>query len=236
MRNAMLIAAVLCVISASFPARSADLAYRASPPPRGPDYASPVYDWNAFYIGGHLGGAFSGNNNFDSAIIRNISQGRFLGGLQAGADYQFAPNWLVGIEGQYSWVDGHLGADFPEPGNYTYSNRQSGLGSLTGRLGYVWGPGMVYAKGGYAFASNKDGVTDAGVPVAFTSSGDHSNGFTVGTGLEFLVAPNWSAKIEYQYFSFGRTILQTPELGKFSTDDNTVKLGINYRFNSALWH
>jgi len=234
MKKAMLITAVLCVIAAHLPASAADLAYRYSPPPQAPDYAAPIYDWNAFYIGGHLGGAFSGNNNFDTAIIRNISQGRFLGGLQFGADYQFAPNWLVGIEGQYSFLEGSIGVNLPD--GSAYSNRQSGLGSLTGRFGYVWGPGMVYAKGGYAYSSNGERVTEAGIPVTFTKSGDNSNGWTVGTGLEFLIAPNWSAKIEYQYYNFGKTTLLTPEIGKFTTDDNTVKLGFNYRFNSPLWH
>jgi len=234
MKNAMLIAAVLCVIFSNLPASAADLAYRPSPPPPQPDYASPIYDWNAFYIGGHLGAAFSGNNNFDIPIVGSLSQTRFLGGLQLGADYQFAPNWLVGIEGQYSFLEGSVGANLLN--DYSYSNRQSGLGSVTGRLGYVWGPGMVYAKGGYAYSNNSDRVTEAGIPVPFTTSGDHSNGWTVGTGLEFLIAPSWSAKIEYQYYDFGRTTLQTPEIGRFTTDDNTVKLGFNYRFSSTLWH
>ena len=31
---------------------------------------------------------------------------RFLGGVQAGFDYQFAPNWVLGAEAQYSWLGG----------------------------------------------------------------------------------------------------------------------------------
>jgi opacity protein-like surface antigen len=30
------------------------------------------------------------------------------------------------------------------------------------------------------------------------------DGYTVGGGLEYLFAPNWSGKIEYQFYDFGR--------------------------------
>ncbi len=56
---------------------------------------APIYNWTGFYIGGHVGGAFAGNSSFGN------NDGRFLGGVQVGADYQFAPNWVLGIEGQY---------------------------------------------------------------------------------------------------------------------------------------
>ena len=59
-----------------------------------------VYNWTGFYIGGHVGGAFAGNDTFSG------SDGRFLGGGQVGFDYQFAPNWVAGIEAQYCWLGG----------------------------------------------------------------------------------------------------------------------------------
>ena len=31
------------------------------------------------------------------------------------------------------------------------------------------------------------------------------DGYTVGAGLEYMFAPNWSAKVEYQYYNFGST-------------------------------
>ena len=31
---------------------------------------------------------------------------RFLGGVQGGFDYQFAPNWVLGAEAQYCWLGG----------------------------------------------------------------------------------------------------------------------------------
>ncbi len=83
---------------------------------------------------------------------------RFLGGVQAGADWQFAPNWVVGVEGQYSWLCGnYINAIFP--GGVVYNNDQRGLGSITGRVGYTWGPGLLYVKGGYAYSDNHETLT-----------------------------------------------------------------------------
>jgi len=78
-------------------------------------------------------------------------------------------------------------------------------------------------------------VTLAGVPVAFATTGDHTSGYTVGAGVEYLFAPNWSAKAEYQYYNFGKANFTAPAalvpFGSFTTDDHVVKAGINYRFN-----
>ena len=78
---------------------------------------------------------------------------------------------------------------------------------MTGRLGYTWGPALLYAKGGYAWRDDNNlGVSrSAGVPAAFTTNGNHKDGYTVGGGLEYMFAPNWSAKAEYQYYNFGNT-------------------------------
>ena len=244
MKKIFLITTALVACGAVAPAVAADLtsrspAYQQQYPQyqKAPAFvpAVPAYNWTAIYVGGHLGGAFSGNNNFSTPFTHTNARGRFLGGLQLGADYQFAPNWVVGVEGQYSWLADSVGAEIPAgPNFYSYTNRQSGLGSITGRFGYTWGPGMVYVKGGYAYSNNKESLAFNGLPVAFATTGDHRNGWTVGAGLEFLLTSNWSAKIEYQYYDFGRATFVTPALGRFTTDDNTVKLGVNYRFNWGM--
>ncbi len=234
MKKLLFATAALVALGAATPALSADLAARPYYS-KAPAYAAPAYNWTGFYVGAHLGGAFSSDNNFSGLATGNNSNGRFLGGLQAGADYQFAPNWVAGVEGQYSWLSGSVGAVFP--GFYTYTNNQRGIGSLTGRVGYTWGPGLVYVKGGYAYSDNNESVTLGGVPVAFATDSDHKNGYTVGAGVEYMFAPNWSAKAEYQYYNFGDARFTAPAalvpFGKFTTDDHTVKVGVNYRFNWA---
>ena len=234
MKKFLLTTVALATLGAVAPALAADLGARPYPyATKAPVYAAPIYNWTGFYIGGHLGGAFSSDNNFSGLNNGNNGNGRFLGGVQGGADWQFAPTWVIGAEAQYSWLSGNVGAVFP--GGFAYTNRQRGLGSVTGRVGYTWGPGLLYVKGGYAFSDNNESVTLGGVPVAFATSGDHSNGYTVGAGVEYLFAPNWSAKAEYQYYNFGKAKFTAPAalvpFGSFTTDDHVVKAGINYRFN-----
>jgi outer membrane immunogenic protein len=234
MKKFLLTTVAIAAIGAALPAHAADLGYRQSYYQKtAPAYVAPIYNWTGFYVGGHVGGAFSSDNNFNGLATGNNGNGRFLGGLQVGGDYQFNPNVVVGVEGQYSWIGGSVGAAFP--GGYAYTNSQRGLGSITGRVGYTWGPGLLYVKGGYAYSDNNESVTLGGVPVAFATSGDHRNGYTIGAGVEYMFAPSWSAKLEYQYYNFGNANFTAPAAlvptGSFTTDDHVVKVGVNYRFN-----
>jgi outer membrane immunogenic protein len=234
MKKFLLATVAIAAFGTALPAQAADLGYRA-PYQKAPAYA-PIYNWTGFYIGAHAGGAFSSDSNFNNGLgTGNNGNGRLLGGFQAGADWQFNPNWVVGVEGQYSWLSGNVGAVFP--GGFAYTNNQNGLGSLTGRVGYTWGPGLLYVKGGYAYSDNNEAVTLASVPVPFTINGDHRNGYTIGAGVEYMFAPNWSAKAEYQYYNFGTANFTAPAAlvptGNFTTDDHVVKVGVEYRINWA---
>jgi outer membrane immunogenic protein len=233
MKKFLLATVALAAVVAALPARAADLGARAPYYSKAPAYMPTIYNWTGFYIGGHIGGAFSSDNNFSGLATGNNGNGRFLGGVQVGADWQFAPNWVLGAQGQYSWLGSNVGATFP--GGFAYTNSQRGLGSVTGRVGYTWGPGLVYVKGGYAYSDDNEKVTLAGAAIPFVISGDHRNGYTVGAGLEYMFAPNWSAVAEYQYYNFGNARFTAPAalvpFGSFTTDDHTVKAGLNYRFN-----
>jgi outer membrane immunogenic protein len=216
-------AAVLISASA---ASAADLAAR--PYTKAPVYAPPaaVYNWTGFYIGGHVGGAFGGDNNIAApGFTGNGNDGVFMGGVQVGYDTQFAPNWVFGLEANYSFLDTN-----GDP----FVNR--GLGSVTGRLGYTWGgPALLYVKGGYAWADTRNTGGFGGGTFSDTHIG--RDGYTVGAGLEYLFTQNWSGKIEYQYYDFGRTTATfTDALGNitavgFRNDEHTIKVGLNYRFN-----
>src|SRR2546430_2855589 len=104
-------------------------------------------------------------------------------------------------------------------------------------MGSAWGRGLLFAKGGFAFGEgNNIAITTAGLPTAFTTTGNRKDGWTVGAGLEYMFAPSWSAKAEYQYYDFGSTtfLAGSPAVlvgTSFRDDEHTVKAGINYRFN-----
>ena len=212
------------------PAFAADMparAYTKAPPP----YTAPalVYNWTGFYIGGHVGGAFTDGTNLMG------SDARFMGGVQGGFDYQFAPNWVMGLEAQYSWLPSSSNNGLVFPAGTVVTGNTDQLGSVTGRLGYTWGPALLYAKGGYAWRDHTNiTASGGGVPAAFTTDGGHQDGYTVGAGLEYMFAPNWSAKAEYQYYNFGKTTFTSGPAdvvgASFRNDEHTVKLGVNYRF------
>lgn len=213
------------------PAVAADMR-RPAPPAPAPVYA-PIYNWSGFYLGAHLGFGFNGGD--DLFGFTGDDNTGFLAGGQIGFDWQLSPNWVVGLEGQLSWAD--FDQSWTAPG-FALARSGDWLGSITGRLGYTWGPGLLYVKGGWAFADNEYTLAVNGIPATFSSGDNSSNGWTLGAGLEYMFAPSWSAKIEYQYYHFGSETLIAPLAGPpfvvgvdVDNDVHTVKLGVNYRFN-----
>jgi outer membrane immunogenic protein len=227
MKKFLLATVALAALGATAPALAADLAPRTYT--KAPAYVAPIYSWTGFYIGGHIGGAFAGDNSLQG------SDSRFLGGIQGGVDYQFSTNWVLGAEVQYSWLSNNNNGGTLLPGGALVSTNSDALGSVTGRLGYSWGPALLYAKGGYAWKDgNNINASVNGVAAGFVTDGSHKDGYTVGGGLEYMFAPNWSAKAEYQYYNFGNTTFATGPADiagrTFRNDEHTVKVGVNYRF------
>jgi outer membrane immunogenic protein len=120
------------------------------------------------------------------------------------------------------------------------------LTSATGRLGWAWGPWLVYGKGGVAWAGDK---YSADIPIfgEHLEASETRTGWTVGGGVEWAFWNNWSAKIEYDFYDFGtRSVTLAGTLGGGPTlvppgpvsvpgvdvkeTIHTAKFGINYRF------
>lgn len=227
MKNFLLGTVALVALGA--PAFAADMAPRTYT--KAPAYvAAPIYNWTGFYFGGNIGGAFGGNNGF-AGVNNNNNDGKFMGGLQGGYNYQFAQTWVFGVEGQYDWLSNSSNnVVFNGLPAYVYNSNLKGLGSVTGRLGYTWGPSLLYVKGGYAFSDRNRSVTG---PTVVGVNGN-TDGYTVGAGLEYMFTQNWSGNIEYQYYNFGKTTFANAPLAAFgsaTSDQHTVKAGLNYHFN-----
>jgi outer membrane immunogenic protein len=222
--------AALAVTSAS----AADLPARSYT--KAPAYVAPVYNWTGFYVGAFVGGTFGTRTDTvftgPSVEFGGKRKDAFFGGGQLGFNYQLAPNWVAGIEGDIG-AGSRSDRVFSNTGfgGPNLAVHESGwLASVTGRLGYTWGAGLIYAKGGFAFRerSKFDILALPG-----TDTFTHDTGYTIGGGLEYMFAPAWSAKIEYQYYNFERSGVNTgiiPILN-YRDDLHTVKAGINYHFN-----
>ena len=99
---------------------------------------------------------------------------------------------------------------------------------MRGRLGYAGGRFMPFVTGGAAI-----GNIQATTP-AFIGASSSQVGWTIGAGLEFAIAGNWTAKAEYLYVDLGKFncglscgVLPTNNVS-FTT--NLVRAGVNYRF------
>jgi outer membrane immunogenic protein len=193
----------------------------------------------------------------------------FIGGGQVGYNYQFGASWLVGVEAdiQGSTLSSSSSAVTPivqldggEPGDAFLSsaNHHHSLdwfGTLRGRVGWLFTPSLlVYGTGGLAYGgvshqTNKfdlisSPADDFGLIAGQGNFSQTKVGWTVGGGLEWLFAPNWSVKAEYLYTDLGSVQFQTFGAGTLSPDPaiffatqttptrfHTVRAGVNYHFN-----
>jgi outer membrane immunogenic protein len=219
---------MLCVSAA----HAADLPPRTVPAAVAPvAYAPPVYNWSGFYIGGNVGAGFSNSSWTDPITGANntFDKSGFIGGGQVGANWQI--NALVlGIEGDFDWT-GLKGSGHDSLGNTINTNTQW-TSTVTGRIGAAFDRLLVYGKGGVAFARNDDSLnTIAGSTASATLN---RTGWTAGAGLEYAFAPNWTAKIEYDYLGFGSETLNLPTVPAYSTNASLnvqeIKAGINFKF------
>jgi outer membrane immunogenic protein len=210
----------------------------------------PAANWSGCYLGASAGGQWTDTNYNNDLTIGGVqtsfdtNPSGVVGGLQIGCDYQLPSNWLIGIQGDFTWTDASdRKTIFPPLSFETAIFKIDWFASLTGRFGYAFGPWLVYGRGGVAWAKTE--VHDFGqffIPTIDVRGDSTDAGWTLGAGLEYAFAQSWSARIEYDYFDFGEN---TFTLSGTSTGGPTtlraslkqhfsvVKVGINYRFWSG---
>src|SRR5882757_2107030 len=242
--NKILIGAIgAMALGLSAPASAADMAARPYTKAPAPMIAT-IYDWSGFYIGINGGGGTS-HKCWDfvgvgGALVGegcNNATGGTVGG-QVGYRWQSA-NWVFGLEGQGNWADFSGSNITPIGGNPlgggSIRTRIDAFGLITGQVGYAWNNVLAYVKGGAAVVNDKYDVIFAGA-VADTAKGTRWGG-TVGAGLEFGFAPNWSVGVEYDHIfldSHDTTLTAVPGGGAAGTihvrqDVDMGLVRVNYR-------
>lgn len=246
--RAALLAAV-AVVGLDLAALAADM------PTKMPIKAPPVvgYSWDGFYIGGYYGtalGSQTGGTPLPSVSgahggDTNVNKWGAVGGLTAGYNWQFAPHWLVGLEGEFGYLGISKGQiEFND--NMNVGFKTSWYGTARGRFGYVTGPSLLYATGGVAFVHVRDefgGNLNFNNPAAFQDSTFNSKttvSWTAGYGVETKLSRAWSAKTEYLFIDGGAndSFIANPRgtTGVPSTFDHgyhLVKTGLNYKFGET---
>jgi len=240
------------VIAIAGPAVAADL-------PVAPVKAAPVaarFSWTGCYLGAHVGGAWERKDATDPVLlvqegllpgntvgtttVRVNSTGPMYGG-QIGCDYQFAPSWVVGVEGAVSAGALRGSTVVPLPANAgdtaNVTVRTDFIPSLTGRLGYAFDQWLFYGRGGVAWTNDKYSVTGVFTGIPFDAEGlGMRTGWTAGAGVEWAFTNDWSARLEYDYYDFGHSnVLMSDATNGFASivtyrqSAQMVKLGLNFR-------
>ncbi len=254
-------------------ALAADLPARGPVYTKAPVIA-PVYDWTGFYIGGNIG--YSWGRSSDTSTVTNgagtvlftsantTDLNGIVGGGQIGYNWQMQ-NWLFGLEADIQATDekgtrnficpqstctptfGQI-AVFPGPAvPVALSQKIDWFGTVRGRLGFLATPQvLLYATGGLAYGEVDSSAVIGAAGTAFSTVSNTHVGWTVGAGIEGMIAPNWTARLEYLYVdlgtangSFATTIgalgggLVVENFSSHVTD-NILRVGINYKFGGPV--
>ncbi|HEU0217379.1 MAG TPA: hypothetical protein VFQ90_12015, partial [Stellaceae bacterium] len=139
--------------------------------------SGPAVDWTGPYAGVALGadwgklhgnvavagtpaGAVSGSPAIPGSVfsLHNNSDATVTGGGQIGYNYQFPNNIVIGAEGDLRGGGpssttrvGTTGLANFVPGD-RFNASSDFNASIRGKVGYAWGPALIYATGGVAFA------------------------------------------------------------------------------------
>jgi outer membrane immunogenic protein len=253
MRKFLLGAVGLLALGISAPASAADLAphpYTKAPPVMMPA----IYDWSGAYIGVN-GGWGSSHKCWDFAPLGvfvasegcHDATGGVAGG-QIGYRWQTAA-WVFGVEGQGDWANLRGSNQSLFAPSFTNRSRIDAFGLFTGQVGYAWNNALLYVKGGAAVTSDRFDVwTTAGNVLVANTGSQNRWGGTVGAGVEFGFAPNWSAGVEYDHLFMGTqsaTFTANGALGAFPPgaffgadrirqDVDLVTVRVNYRWGGPV--
>ena len=129
-------------------ASAADLSRGYAPP-------VPVWSWSGLYVGVMID---QGANSNQIGLRPTLSGGLF--GAHIGYNWQFAPEWVAGLEADADWADisgaarvGTFGPFGFAPDPFTIATTQSitALGTLLGRIGYALDNVLLYGTSGVAY-------------------------------------------------------------------------------------
>jgi len=214
------------------PALAADLPARRAMPVKAPEPVATYYNWSGLYIGAHAGGGF-GEKCFTFAGNSDGCHDNdgFLAGGQIGFNVQ-SGQFVFGVEFSGSWADltGSHTALFNSPD--TLHSDVNTILLFTGRVGLAFDRALLYVTGGGAWVRENFEYNSGG---AISSDKQNRTGWTIGAGLEYGLAPNWSIAVQYNYIDLGdKDVNFTGGAGTFThQSDQHIHLAtarLNYRF------
>ena len=241
MKKLLTAIAVLSVLSFGPPAIAADISAKAMPVAA---IAPP--SWSGFYFGGQAGYTWANADYVHTSTSNFVSAFSFdpnsaIGGTHAGVQGQWG-GLVLGVEGSFNWTHLHeTQVSVPMPPRY-FTFELDDIGTVVGKVGYAannwliassnW---LIYAKGGWATANIRTEGTNPlnGVTAA---PRQWQSGWTVGGGVDYLVAANWILGVDVNYYNidFDRSAIATNGLrvsfSNASADVYAVMGRVSYKF------
>jgi outer membrane immunogenic protein len=225
------------IIALAFTVALGNTATAADMPVKAPPAPAPVYTWTGCYIGGNVGWA-NVSTHFDDSVLGDdgrLSRSGFAGGGQFGCDYQFASNWVFGVQGMIDGADISRSRLSIIDEDFTLHSDVRWFATITARLGYLVTPSFLfYAKGGWGTVKERFSVTDTVDGFAFRSVDRNSSGGDVGVGFEYMFTPNWTFWVEWDHIFLDRSSINFEDrVDNIHRDFDKVLFGINWRFGGA---
>lgn len=155
-------------------------------------------------------------------------------GVQGGYDVK-VKGFVVGALADWTWSN--TSAKYRLFENNDYEQLAAKLKQITtvrGRVGRSFNRSLVYAHGGWLIASTELNESSS-IANSTTQkiSGTH-NGYVVGAGLEYFVAPHFTVRTEYGFNQLGSINVKELSGAGVSTSQrpefHSVTTGISYRF------
>lgn len=225
--------------------------------------ATVAANWTGLYVGGNVGFGLARNETANSIVLPggalsrnekfNLNPNGAVGGGQIGFNWQTAPNWLIGVEADLQ-SSGQRDSTTCINGcvpNFiaTFAQKIDWLTTVRARVGWINGPVLFYATGGWAYGEVSTDFTwvNTSPPPNDTAAGSFStkkSGWTAGAGVEAQLIGNWTGKIEYLYVDLGTvsgTVLITgpgvfaggPAGFSSQVHNHLFRVGLNYRFGGG---
>jgi outer membrane immunogenic protein len=203
------------------PARRGSLKDAAPPP-------MPLYSWSGLYVGGHAGYGWTDIDWTAAGSTVNDDGTGWFGGGQIGYNWQRG-SLVFGVEADISGTGIEGSTACPNPAA-DCSHAINWLASVRGRLGVAANANrtLFYATAGGAWADVDYGAT--GRP----GFSDTQFGWVAGGGIEHMLTPKLSARVEYLYYAFDGATAPAGTLAAGAVDLDpslhTVRFGLNLKF------
>jgi outer membrane immunogenic protein len=226
------------------------------PIPMAPIPIALPFDWEGFYVGAHTGAASDDNVSFTQTNVSwsglslpgptntstntgesgTLRATNVIGGVQAGYNWVLPGPYLFGLEADISGTDISSTVLTSPPGDPSavaqWNDKVNTFGTARARLGYIAGPWLFYATGGFGWEYDKLTRTqltapetlvlgahpalfvdtNALQPGAAVTASHLRAGWTAGAGVEWAFARTWTVKLEYLHIDTQSELMSSGRL------------------------